>query len=253
MTAPKNPVQAVDKSLKIIYTLRELESATLTELTNRLDITKGAVHSHLSTLEAHGFVVRNEGEYQLGIRFFEFGEEVRGKKAIYQIGVPEVEKLAEETGELANILIEEHGRGTYLYRARGENALSLDTGVGSRVHLHNTGLGKAILAYFPEERVHKILDQHGMPKTTEQTITDRDVFLDELATIRERGYAFDLEERAEGIQCVAAPVITKDDTVHGAVSIAGPRGRMEGEYLETEVPNLVQNAADVIGINLSYS
>lgn len=253
MTEPKNPVQAVEKSIKIICTLHELDGATLTELTNHLDFTKGAVHHHLSTLKSHGLVVNNGGEYQLGIRFFELGEDVRNKKQIYQIGMPEVDKLAEETGELANILIEEHGRGTYLYRSQGEEALSLDTGVGSRVYLHNTGLGKAILAHLSEERVHEILDRHGMPATTRHTITDRDELFDELAMIREQGYAPDMEERAEGIRCVAAPVITKDDVVQGAVSIAGPRGRMNGEYLNETVPDLVTNAADVISINLSYA
>jgi len=252
VTEAKNPVQAVENTFEIIYTLRELDGATLQELTDHIDLSKGAIHHHLSTLKAHGFVAKVDLEYRLGLHFFEIGEEVRKKKNIFQIGTPEVDKLAEETGELANLLIEEHGRGIYLHRAHGDDALSLDTGVGARVYLHNTALGKAILAHLPDERVNEILDQHGTPETTAHTITDRDELFSELVTVRQRGYALDMEERVEGIRCIAAPVITKDDVVQGAVSIAGPRGRVKGEYLDSTFPEIVKNAADVVSINLSY-
>ncbi|XVH33391.1 IclR family transcriptional regulator (plasmid) [Haloferacaceae archaeon DSL9] len=253
MPKAKNPIRAVDRTLEVVRVLRKTGGATVTEVANSLDVTKGTAHNHLSTLLANEMVVQRGTKYHLGIRFFEIGEEVRSEKKIYHIGVPEVNKLAVETGELANVLIEEHGQGTYLHRANGEHALSLDTGVGARVHLHNTGLGKAILAHLPEERVYEILDQHGMPKSTEQTFTNREDFFDELATIREQGYSLDMEERAKGIRCVAAPVITRDGEVHGAISVAGPRGRFKGDRLDKEIPELVTNAADVIGINLSYA
>ncbi|WP_129113531.1 IclR family transcriptional regulator [Halegenticoccus tardaugens] len=253
MSTAKNPVRSVERSLEIIQVLRELDGATVTDIANHLDVTKGTAHNHLSTLLAHEVVVQREGEYHLGIRLFEIGEEIRSGKQIYHVGVPEVNKLAEETGELANILIEEHGWGTYLHRAQGDRALSLDTGVGARVHLHNTGLGKAILAHLPEEYVRDVLDRNGMPATTDKTITSRGHLFEDLAAIRERGYSLDAGERAEGIRCVAAPVITRDGEIHGAISVAGPRGRMKGERLDTKIPELVTNAADVIGINLSYA
>ena len=253
MEGAKNPVMAVKKTATILETIAELERAGVTELANHLDVTKGTIHNHLATLEDHGLVVRDGEKFRLGLRLFEFGERAKSHHKIYDVGVPEVDTLAEETGELGNILVEEHGRGIYLYRASGENALSLDTGIGSRVYLHQTGLGKAILAHLPEERVDEIIDEHGLQPSTEHTRTTRDGLFEDLEEIRERGYALDTEERAEGIRCVAAPVITNDGVVRGAVSVAGPVSRLRGDYLETAVPDMVKRTANVISINLSYA
>ena len=252
MKPARNPVKAVETTIRILEALESLDGAGVTAVAERAGTTKGTAHNHLTTLEEHGYVAREGNEFVLGLRFFESGIYVRNRKPIYEVGVPEVEKLAEETGEIANVLVEEHGYGVYLHRATGEQALSLDTGVGSRVHLHNTALGKAILAHLPRERVDEILDSRGLPRTTANTITDRATLLATLDDVRERGVAFDMEERADGVRCVAAPVTTNDGTVCGAVSIAGPTSRMKGERLESDVPELVRRAANVVGINLTY-
>lgn len=247
-----NPIRAVGTSATIVEKLAELDEAGVTELANHLDITKGTIHNHLATLEENELVVKNDGRFRLSLRFFELGERIRNRHEIYEVGQPEVDKLATETGELGNILVEEHGRGIYLYRAEGENALSLDTGIGSRVFLHQTGLGKAILAHLPEERVDTIVDEHGLEPSTEHTVTKREQLFEDLERIRERGYALDMEERAEGVRCASAPVITNDGVVRGAVSVAGPTSRMSDDHLESAISDMVMRAANVISINLSY-
>lgn len=253
MTEASNPVRALETSVSILEALKELDGAGVTELSNRLGMTKGAVHNHLSTLAERGFVVQEGDEYNVGLRFFEFGEYIRTSHKIFELAKPEIDNIVDDTGELGNLLVEEHGRGIYLYRAEGENALSLDTGAGARVHLHNTALGKAILAFLPNQRVEVIIDRHGMPATTENTITDFDDLQEELSEIQERGVAFDREERALGVKCVAAPVRTNTGRILGAISVAGPESRMHGNYYESELPEMVRDAASVVGINATYS
>lgn len=252
MNKAKNPVRSVENTIRILETLKSHDAAGVTQIADELDITKGTAHNHLSTLLEHGFVVKEEDQYQVGIRLFEFGEYIRNRKRIYKVGAPEVDNLAEQTEELGSLLIQEQGRGIYLYRARGDQALKLDTGVGARVHLHNTALGKSILAKLPTERVEEIIDRHGLPGTTENTITDRDTLFEELDDIRERGVAFDREERVSGVRCIAAPVETNDNEVLGSVSIAGPVSRMKGTRFNEQLPEVVQNASKVIGINATY-
>ena len=134
-------------------------------------------------------------------------------------GKPEVESLAAKTGELVNLLVEKHWMGIYLCRATGENAVNVDTQMGTQVHLHNTGLGKAVLAHQPESHVKAILDRHGMPQMTERMITDRDTLFKRLETIRDRGIAFDDEERLPGLQCVAVPILNGDSCAKGALIV----------------------------------
>lgn len=249
----KNPIKGTERTLQIAETLKEMDGARVTDLADRTGLSKGTIHDYLSTLREHNYVVKEGDKYHVGLGFFEIGEYARDRVQIYHEAKPEVQNLAEETGELANLLYEEHGRGVYLYRARGENAVTLDTHTGKRRYLHNTALGKAILANMPDRRVDEILDEHGMPQTTSKTITDRDDLYAELDRIEERGYAFCNQERVDGLHCVAAPLHNREGTVLGAISVAGPSTRIREERLEEVLPRKVLQAANVIEINTNYS
>lgn len=143
------------------------------------------------TLERDGYVIKEEETYRLGLRLLDLGGFARRYHRIYEIAKEEVASLAEETGEMANLVVEEKGKGVYLHRAHGLEAVRTDSYIGQRVHLHNTALGKAILAHLPETRVDEIIERHGMPSSTPSTITERDALFEELETVREEGVAFD--------------------------------------------------------------
>jgi len=253
MVQAKNPVQAADRTLRILKTLYELEQAGVTELADHLDMNKGTVHHHLSTLENREYVVKNGQKYQLGLRLFEMGVQTRRQTELYSVAKEHIDELAVQTGEMANLMIEEHGRGTYIYISRGEQAIKLDTKIGTRQYLHTSALGKTILAQMTDEQFNEVLEQHGLPRETPNTVTDRRVLKEKLKKIRERGVAFDGEERAEGIRCVAAPITDNHDKLRGAVSVSGPSTRMKGDRFKEEVPELVKDTATVIGINIRYS
>jgi DNA-binding IclR family transcriptional regulator len=154
---------------------------------------------------------------------------------------------------MANLLIEEDGMGIYLYRANGDQSVPTDSYIGQRVHLHNTALGKSILANLPQERVDEIIDERGLPATTENTITDRDELLQELDQVREEGVAYDDEARLRGLRCVAVPILNNNDDVEGAISLSGPTSRFQGEMYHSEVPQMLKNAANVIELNITYT
>lgn len=253
MVKAKNPVKAVETTISIIELLKSMDGAGITEITEQAPVSKGTVHNHLSTLCQHKLVVQRNETYYPGLRFFEIGEYTRRQLKVYELAMPEVDKLAEETGELASLLVEEHGRGIYLYRSWGDQSLKLDTEIGSRVPLHTTGLGKSILAHLPQRRVDDIIDNQGLARLTANTITTREALFEELDSIREEGIAIDREERTEGVICVAAPIQTNDGKVLGAVSVAGPISRLKGETLESKIPDLVRNAARVVGINATHA
>jgi DNA-binding IclR family transcriptional regulator len=246
-------VGATETTLRVLETLKRLDGAGVTEVADRLDLPKSTVHNHVSTLLRNEYVVKEGDTYRVGLQFLEFGEYIRNRMPIYDVARPEVERLAEETGELANLLVEEHGKGVYLCRAKGGRAVRLDTYAGMRVHLHCTALGKAILAYLPEERVREIIDTHGLPSRTDTTITDEATLFAELEEVRERGVAHDEEERLAGLRCVAAPIKNLDGNALGAISVSGPTSRMKGDRFDETVPEELISTANVIELNLNYS
>lgn len=249
----KNPIKSAKTTVRIIEELKKREGAGVSELVDTIGLPKSSIHNYLATLEEEGYIVKKETKYHVGLRFLEIGSFARQRWAIYEEAKPEVRSLANETGELANLLVEEYGKGVYICRERGDQAVKVDSYTGQRVHLHNTALGKAILAHTAEERVDQIIDHHGLPKTTQNTIDNHETLSEELTTIRERGVAFDDEERLTGLRCVAAPILNREGVAEGAISVAGPSNRFRGEFYEEELPNLLKNAANVIELNTTYS
>jgi IclR family acetate operon transcriptional repressor len=115
------------------------------------------------------------------------------------------------------------------------------TEVGGRAAVHSTAVGKAILSALPEPRVDAILHAAGMPARTANTFTSPPAFKDELARVRERGYATDEQEQEIGVRCVG--VVLPGEPVRAAISISGPVGRMSDELIATAVPLLGEVAA----------
>ena len=253
MAEPKHPVRTVDRTLEILEIIQELDGTGVSEIADRVDIGKSAVHNHLSTLANREYVVKEGEEYHIGLSFLGLGAYARNRTEIYDTARPEVEKLAADTGELVNLMVEKNGSGIYLYQAKGENAVQLDTYEGKRVSLHCTALGKAILAFRPRDEVADVIDEHGMPRMTEHTITDRDEFFDELDRTRERNYATDREERLNGLRCIAAPITDDNDRSIAAISVACPAHRVSDERFERELPDAVLGTANVIELEHNYS
>ncbi|WP_415381899.1 IclR family transcriptional regulator [Halosimplex sp. TS25] len=253
MEQPKHPVTTVDRTLQIVEIIQELDGAGVSEIAERVDVGKSAVHNHLNTLANREYVVKEGDEYHIGLAFLGLGAYARQRNEIFDAAHKEVDNLADETGELVNLLVEKNGTGIYLYQSQGENAVELDTYEGKRVRLHCTGLGKAILGFRPDEEVAEILDERGMPSETEHTITDRDAFFDELAEINDQGYAIDEEERLNGLRCVAAPITDDDDRAIAAISVSCPVHRVDDDRFYDDLRQAVLGAANVVELEHNYS
>jgi DNA-binding IclR family transcriptional regulator len=245
-------VQAVHTTVRIIDLLQEQNGAGVTELADRLDLSKASVHAHLTTLLQHELVVKDDDVYRLSLRHLDLGETVKSRLGYYDVMRTELDDLAAETGELAQFATEEHGRAVYLYKSAGEKAVQTASTVGKREYLHCISLGKAMLAHLPEDEIDRVVDRHGLPTFTTGTISSREELDEALERVRDRGYAIDDEEKIEGLRCVSAPVLDGQDVL-GAVSISGPTSRMRGGRFEEELPEIVMRSANVIEINAKFT
>lgn len=251
MNAPENHIRATGTTFRVVDAIQDLDGAGTTELATALDLPKSTVFNHLQTLDEHGYVVRVGDEYHLGLKFLDHGEYARERTLLYQVAKSEIEKLADETGEVANLMVPEHGQGVYLYKAKGNRAVNHDTRPGKRIELYCTALGKSILSRSQTTVVDDVIDRTGLEAKTQNTITDPDTLYNELETIRERGYAINTGERNERVRCVAAPIFV-DGEILGSISVSGPKTRMKGEVLETDIPELVLESSNVIEINIEH-
>lgn len=255
MATPTNrrTLATTETSLRIVEKLRDLNGARVTELADEMDIAASSVHSHLSTLEKTEYVVKDGDIYRLGLMFLDFGEFVRNNHEYYSLAEPKVEQLAKETGGRAHFIVEEHGKGVYVYTCSGEHAVETFSRDGRRLYLHCTAAGKAILAHLSRERVEEIIDRQGLPERTTNTITDREELFEALDDIRDRdGIAFNKEEQIRGIHAVGAPVRRPDGRPIGAFSVSGPTHRMKGGRLHEEVPEAILGTANELELGIEY-
>jgi len=241
-------IKSVDASLDIVETLTGDGPMTITELAETLERSPSNVLAHLRTLRERGFAVKEDDQYRPGLRYYEVGNKTKGNYPLYVHGTEPADELADDTGEYVWLMVEEQGRGYYLYKSGGEDAVESGAyTMGSRWHLNSTASGKVVLAHMDEERFDDVIDTHGLKSMTPNTITDREELKRELETIREQGFARDREESAVGIRGVAAPVRGLDGVI-GTVSISGPASRIEGEYFQEKLPRKVKETADIIRI-----
>lgn len=246
-------LKTVNTSIKVLQSLEQLNGAGVTELANYLDLSKGAVHNHLSTLRANKLIVKNGDEYHLALQFITFGEYVKNRSPLYRSGREEIDRIAIKTGEYAHLMAEEYGQGIHLYKDKGENAVGEpyhNRNLQEADHLHYSAAGKAILSSLQDGNVESIIEQFGLPKRTDNTITTPESLFEELEEIRDRGYAFNDEEEIEGLRAVGAPIHAKKGEIIGAVSISGPVSRLKGDRFRTEIPEVVVQAANVIELNI---
>lgn len=247
-------VKSVTTATEIIETIRELQGSTVTELAKQVDLSPASVYSHLQTLKNAGFVIQRGDTYVLGPQLLTLGEYVRNHSDLYQAAKEQVEELAMDSGECAHLIIEHNGKLFALYERFGANAVGTEHHERKREkplsHLHCTAAGKSILASLPKEKVTGILERCGMPWNTENTITDREMLFDDLADIREQGYAFADEEQMQGIRAVGAPILGPDDAVAGAIAVSGPASRLRGDLFRDDLPQSVTRAANICEVNL---
>lgn len=250
----RRTIGAVDRSLRVLEALRSMDGATLAELAEEIDLSKGALHTHLATLRDHGFVEHRGDHYALGRRFLTFGEYVRNSVPLYRAAKGEVDELAAKTDECVHLITEEDGLESILYESFGDRAVGRELFLKNREemgrYLHYSAAGKAILSQFDDEAVDDLVDRHGLPAVTQHTITDREAFEAELERVRERGYAQNDEEDLPGIRAVGSPILSPDGEVLGGLSVSAPASRLQGDRFTEELPRVVREYVNIIEVNL---
>ncbi|WP_135807409.1 IclR family transcriptional regulator [Halorussus marinus] len=250
-TEPRT-LKTVDITCSVLNALKEVDGATVTELSKVLELSKGAVYNHLATLRKERFVRKTNGQYKISHRFHNFGEEVKYRSEIYNAAKEEVDRLVETTEESVNLMVEEFGKGIYLYKRIGEKGIADEyhnTLLRDTDHLHWSSTGKAILAQLDDTHIEHIIQEHGLPAATDNTITSKEELFEDIEKIRNRdGIALNDEEEVRGTRAVGAPIVDGGGNVLGAISISGPISRITDEKFYDEYPTIISQSSNIIEV-----
>jgi IclR family transcriptional regulator, acetate operon repressor len=243
-TRERTGVQSVERTLDILESLVEFASEVgLVEISQAVGLPLATVHRLLGTLIQRGYVKQNQHnrKYSLGFRALQIGHDMRQRFSLRLEARPYLQKLVQTVGESANLAVLDDGEIVYIDQAQSSRILRMFTQVGNRLPAHSTGSGKAMLAFLPVDAVEGILRRTGLAPRTPHTIVDPAEFRNELAKIRERGFAIDDEEQEEGVRCVAVPVRDGSGQVVASLSVSGPVTRLHDAHVQAVIPQLLDS------------
>ncbi|MBD3764675.1 MAG: IclR family transcriptional regulator [Rhodobacterales bacterium] len=224
----QNTIQAVDRAIHLLRILADSPGMTLSELAQADGQSPATVYRVLVTLQGHG-VVELEGPGQIwhvGSGAFRIGSAFLRRTKVVERARQPMDQLMRETGETANLGIESRDEVLFLSQVETHEAIRAFFPPGTKSPMHVSGIGKALLAWYPEERVRGILRRRGLPGFTSLSLTSETTLLRDLARTRDRGFAIDDQERAEGMRCVAAPIFNAHGEPVAGLSVSGPAFRM---------------------------
>jgi DNA-binding IclR family transcriptional regulator len=247
-------MKSVEKAIEILEALAKRENGVgITQLSRELNLPKSTIHQLLSTLKSVRFAEQNlqDKKYHLGLRIFELGNIVQSQLQLRKIAHSYLYNLSGKTNETTYLVVLEGNRTVYIDCVESTARLRAHPLFGIRVPLHCTSLGKAIMAFLSEQKINEIIQEDGLERFTENTITDPQILKRELKEIRKRGYATDNMEHEEGICCVGAPIRNHQKEVFAAISVSGPSQRFDPPRI-LAIAKLVIEASEEISKKMGY-
>lgn len=248
------PLKSVEKALQILEAFNITHpELSVSELEYILSLPKVSIYRFLRVLLKRGFIMQNPQtrKYRLGIKVFELGSLVLKDMELRKVAFPLIEELSRKSGETVHLGVLDGREAVSIEGSESGYSLRISLPIGKRVCLHSTGIGKAVLAFLSDEEIDEIIEEKGLPRFTNNTITDFYTLKKEIHLIRNQGYAIDNEENEPGIRCVAAPILDSSQHVIASISISGPSIRITNERIP-ELADMVVETSQKISKALGY-
>lgn len=216
----------------------------LSELAEQADLAPSTTHRLLQALQSQGFVTQDTelGVWKIDVKTFRIGNSFLEARDFVGTSRPFLRRLTAQTGETANLGIRDGGTAVFLAQSESPQMMRMITRLGSRAPLHASGVGKALMAWLPDDELERILAERGLSRVTENTLHSPERLRESLAEIRRQGFACDREEHAIGLHCVAACIHDEHGIPLAAISVSGPVARIPETRL-LELGELVRDTA----------
>lgn len=241
-------VQSLRRALSLLDGVAATpDGTTLTEIAQQIGLATSTTHRLLTSLE-HARYVHFDSErkvWTIGVQAFTTGNAFLKTRNLAAIARPHMRAMMEECEETVNLAIIDQNEAIYLAQVECRHMMRTFARPGGRVPLHCSGVGKALLSAMSETELSRVLHDRGLSRVTIKTITTPAALRQDLALTRERGYAFDDEEHAIGLRCVAAVIHNENGDAIGAVSLSGPMARIPDNRVAA-LGSLVRRKASVI-------
>ncbi|EFE94434.1 DNA-binding transcriptional regulator KdgR [Serratia odorifera] len=246
-------VSSVLKVFGILQALGEEREIGITELSQRVMMSKSTVYRFLQTMKSLGYVAQ-EGEsekYSLTLKLFELGAKSLQNVDLIRSADIQMRELSNHTRETIHLGALDEDSIVYIHKIDSLYNLRMYSRIGRRNPLHSTAIGKVLLAWRDRAEVNDILSQVEFTRSTPHTITSAADLLPVLDKVRTQGFGEDIEEQEEGLRCIAVPVFDRFGVVIAGLSISFPTIRFS-EDAKSDYVRQLHNAARIISQQQGY-
>jgi DNA-binding IclR family transcriptional regulator len=226
-------INSLEKGTKVLELLAEKGELSVTKVAEQLGLNRTGSHRFLATFRELGYVEKNQdGRYQLTFKILELGMKMANRFEIRREARPYMQELSLAFRETVNLGLRDGLEILHLDKIDSLEILRMDSPVGSRAPAYCTALGKANLAFLPQNELDDLLNGVKLKPHGPNTITSKKKLRQELEKIRNQGYAIDNEEMAYGLRCVAAPIFDHTGLPRYSISVAGPAMRFTEKRMQ---------------------
>lgn len=243
-TSEKTVIQSLDRAMLLLKVVAGGSGMSLTEIAEASGQSASTAYRVLITLQRHGMVEFDEVNqlWHVGVEAFRVGSVFLGRTSLVEQSRGIMQSVVAQTGETANLAIVDGAEVVFLSQVETNEPIRAFFRPGTRGPVHTSGIGKALLAFFPQQRIDEILKQTELKAFTDKTITDEAALVAELARIRGLGWSVDDEERNFGMRCIAAPIFNSFGEAIAGLSISGPSVRVAPDH-DVRLGQLIKAAA----------
>lgn len=230
----QNTIKSLDRAMEVFEYLSSSQGMSLSSLAEDLGQSPATVYRILVTLEGRGLVEFDAGTqvWHIGARAFVIGARFLKRTSLVERARPIMRALMEQTGETANLGIEQQGQVLFVSQVETHASIRAFFPPGTLSRLHASGIGKALMAQMEVARVEALLAAAPLERFTEHTLTGQAALMADLERTRARGFALDGEERNIGMRCIAAPVFDMHGEGVAGISVSGPTARVGLDQIE---------------------
>ncbi len=204
-----------------------------TDILNRSGQPRGTLHRQLRHLVEEGLIeLDTDGAYVPGLRLLRLASRAWSRNEFRQLAAPHLQVLHDATGETVHLALLRGADVIYLDKVEARQAVRMHSLIGNASPAYCTGVGKAALATLDDAEIRTRLDAVKFEHFTDSTHADIESLLADVKEIRQRGFAFDLEEHQQGICCVAASIRVVEQNLLAGISVTAPAYRVGEGVLE---------------------
>jgi IclR family acetate operon transcriptional repressor len=224
-------------------------------VSNRCEIPRTSVFRILTTFEALEYVKREpidgSDRWSLGLKLLDLSNSMLSRLDLRKEVRKIMENLAEQTDEFVQLGVLYNDKVMYIDHVKRPKPLTLYAEVGSQLPINISAAGMVLVAFLKAEELDSLLSGKKFPKNTPKTTTDTAKLRKVLKIIARQGYAFDDQQYAIGIRCIAAPIYDYTGHVIAAINITGSLLSFTDEKIETFVAE-VKQAAETASRKMGY-